>query len=297
MPLPIRLVVVSCPATISWKIVDSISCRFSASRSSAARTRSVTRSSPGSTRLRSSSSVRYRTMFAEAATALGGGSGAEAGASRVVNQAPSSARSGSGTPSSSLITVNGSGKAKPATRSTTVSPRLCSSSSRSSTIGLDAGPQRGDPRPAERGRGQPAQPGVVGRVDAEHVPGERGAGQALGDHRAVAGERGVHVLGQPRVVERGPGLGVPDDEPGPLPVGQRDLVHRAVGPDLREQRERVVAVVVAPRVERRITHRRPPSIGPVADLAEAGTQQVEGGQPVAGGLADQRLRAGPAGGP
>ena len=62
-------------------------------------------------------------MFAEAATALGGGSGAEAGASRVVNQVPSSARSGSGMPSSSLITVNGSGKAKPATRSTTVSPR------------------------------------------------------------------------------------------------------------------------------------------------------------------------------
>ena len=42
--------------------------------------------------------------------------------------------------------------------------------------GLDAGPQRGDPGAAERGRGQPAQPGVVGRVDAEHVPGERGAG-------------------------------------------------------------------------------------------------------------------------
>ena len=186
-------------------------------------------------------------MFAEAATALGGGSGAEAGASSVVNQAPSSARSGSGTPSSSLITVNGSGKAKPATRSTTVSPRSVQLVEQAVDDRLDARPQRGDPRPAERGRGQPAQPGVVGRVDAEHVPGERGAGQALGDHRAVAGERGVHVLGQPRVVERGPCLGVSHDEPRSLAVGQRDLVHRPVGPDLREQRERVVAVVVAPR--------------------------------------------------
>ena len=37
---------------------------------------------------------------------------------------------------------------------------------------------------------------------------------------------GVHVLGQPRVVERGPGLGVADNEPGTLAVGQGDLVHR-----------------------------------------------------------------------
>jgi hypothetical protein len=123
---------------------------------------------------------------------------------------------------------------------------------------LDARPQRGDPWSAERGRGQPAQPGVVGRVDAEHVPGEGGAGQALGDHGAVAGERGVHVLGKPRLVERGPCLGVADDEPGSLAVGQCDLVHRPGGADPREQRERVVAVEAAPRVERRITHCRPP---------------------------------------
>jgi hypothetical protein len=62
-------------------------------------------------------------MLAEAATAPAGGSGADDGASSVVNQVPSWSRSASGTPSSSLITVNGSGKAKPLTRSTTVSPR------------------------------------------------------------------------------------------------------------------------------------------------------------------------------
>ena len=95
---------------------------------------------------------------------------------------------------------------------------------------LDAGPQRGDPRAAERGRGQPAQPGVVGRVDAEHVPGERGAGQALGDHRAVAGERGVHVLGQPRVVQRGPGLGVRTTSQARCPSGS---VTSCTGPSAR----------------------------------------------------------------
>ena len=76
-----------------------------------------------------------------------------------------------------------------------------------------------------------------------------------------------------------------------VPVGQRDLVHRAGGPDLREQRERVVAVVVTPRVERRMTHVDHLS----SDLAEAGTQQVDRRQPVVDDLADQRLRAGPAG--
>ena len=137
-------------------------------------------------------------MFAEAATASAGGSGADDGASSVVNQVPRWSRSGSGTPSSSLITVNGSGKAKPWTRSTTTSPRACEVVQQPVGDRLDAWPQGRDPRPAERGRGQPAQPGVVGRVDAEHVPGEGGTGQALGDHRAVAGERGVHVLGQAR---------------------------------------------------------------------------------------------------
>ena len=120
--------------------------------------------------------------------------------------------------------------------------------------GLDPRPQGRDPRPAERGRGQPAQPGVVGRVDAEHVPGEGGTGQALGDHRAVTGKCGVHVLGQAGVVERGLGLLVADDQPRAVPIGQRDLVHRAVRLDAGEQRVRVVSVVVAPRVECRVAH-------------------------------------------
>ena len=127
------------------------------------------------------------------------------------------------------MTVNGSGKAKSATRSTTAAV----AGQRVEQV-VDDGRMRLAGRPpgaAQRGRGQPAQPGVVGRVDAEHVPCEGRAGQPLGDDRAVARERGVHVLGQPRVVERRAGLGVADDQPGRVPVGQRHFVHRPVGAD------------------------------------------------------------------
>ena len=52
-------------------------------------------------------------------------------------------------------------------------------------------------RRGEGGGDETTQPGVIGRVHREHVPGEIGARKALGDHRAVQGERGVHVLGEP----------------------------------------------------------------------------------------------------
>ena len=74
-------------------------------------------------------------MPSEAATAVAGGCGPAYGASRSANQRRRSARSGSGIPSSSQITVNGSGNAKPATRSTGSSaPRAARAASRSSTI-------------------------------------------------------------------------------------------------------------------------------------------------------------------
>ncbi len=119
----------------------------------------MTRSSPGAARLRASSSVRYRATFPEAATASAGGSGADDGASSVVNQLPRRSRSGSGTPSSSLITVNGSGKAKPLTRSTTVSPRALRSSSNRSTIAWTRGR-----RSAIRGRLNAAEASRRSRV-------------------------------------------------------------------------------------------------------------------------------------
>jgi hypothetical protein len=145
---------------------------------------------------------------------------------------------------------------------------------------LNARPQRLDPWPAECARGQPAQPGMVGRVDAEHVPGEGRAGQAFGDHRAVTGECGVHVLRQVGVAESGLRLLVADDQPGRVPVSKRDLVHRAVGLNLCEQRERVVYVVVAPCVEGWVAHLDH------LDLAETGAEQVDGGQPAVNHLAD-----------
>jgi hypothetical protein len=116
----------------------------------------------------------------------------------------------------------------------------------------DAGLQRVDAPPVERGHRQPPQPGVVGRVDAEHVPGQRGTGEAFGDDLAAARQRGVHVLGQARVVQRGLGLLVPHDQPRRVPVSEPGLVHRAGRANLREQRERVVPVEVTPRVERRM---------------------------------------------
>ena len=137
-------------------------------------------------------------MFAEAATAWAGGSGADDGASSVVNQVPrlvpvwfrdaeqfadhgERQREGE-----ALDQVDDGLAARLQVIQQPVDDRL------------DAWPQGRDPRPAECGRGQPAQPGVVGRVDAEHVPGEGRTGQALRDHRAVTGECGVHVLGQAR---------------------------------------------------------------------------------------------------
>jgi hypothetical protein len=47
---------------------------------------------------------------------------------------------------------------------------------------------------------------------------------------------------------------VADDQPRTVPVGERHLVHRAVRLNLREQRVRVVPVVIAPRVECRVAH-------------------------------------------
>jgi hypothetical protein len=120
----------------------------------------------------------------------------------------------------------------------------------------DPGLQCGDSLRGERGHRQPPQPGVVRRVDGEHVAGEGGPGQALRDDLTAVGERGVHVLGQPRVVQRCLRLVVADHQPGGVPVGEPHLVHRGRRTNLRKQRERVVAVVVTPRVERRMARAR-----------------------------------------
>src|SRR5215469_12502272 len=192
-------------------------------------------------------------MSADAATASAGGSGADDGASSVVNQLPRWSRSGSGTPSSSLITVNGSGKAKPLTRSTTVSPHASRLSSSRSVIAWTRGRRASIRRrlnAAEASRRRRVWSGGS-TLSTPHSPG---TGQALGDDRPVPGECGVHVLGQAGVVESGLRLLVADDQPCAVPVGELDLVYRAVRPDLGEQWVRVVSVVIAPRVECRVAH-------------------------------------------
>ena len=78
--------------------------------------------------------------------------------------------------------MNGNGNAKLSMRSTTDSapPRL----DRVEQVGhdlADAAFQAFDPSHRERGRHQSPQARVIGRIDREHVAGERGPGQAFGD--------------------------------------------------------------------------------------------------------------------
>ena len=109
--------------------------------------------------------------------------------------------------------------------------------------GLDPWPQVVDPPHRERPGDEATKTGVIRRVDVEHVPGERRSRQTLGYHLVAGGLRGVHVLGQPRVVECGTRLVVADHEPGAVAVGQRDLVHGATVAEGAVEGERIVAVV------------------------------------------------------
>ena len=103
------------------------------------------------------------------------------------------------------------------------------------------------------------QPGVIRRVHRKHVSGELGPREALGHHPAAQGERGVHVLGEPGVVERLAGLVVTHHQPGIMTVGQGDGMHRAELPNLGEEREGVVPIGSCP------TRRAPPRRGHVVD--------------------------------
>ena len=118
--------------------------------------------------------------------------------------------------------------------------------------GLDPWPQRLDAPRREGARDQPAEPGVIRRIDGEHVPGEGGSGKPLGHDARIRCQGGVHVLRQPLIVERGASLVVADHEPGIVAVDKRHRVNRAAPADVGEHGKRVVAVVSSPRLQRRV---------------------------------------------
>ena len=107
---------------------------------------------------------------------------------------------------------------------------------------------------------------MIGRIDVQHVTGEHRPGQSFRHHVGGEGQRGLHVLGEARVVQCRPGLVVAGDQPGVMAVDERDGVHGATGAYRGEQRERVVPVVSAPRPERGLS-----STSPLVILAHSGS--------------------------
>ena len=101
------------------------------------------------------------------------------------------------------MTVNGIGNAKLGTRSTVASgPARRERVEQRADDLADPRLERLDAAQRERGCDEPAQTGVVGRIDREHVLRERRAGQALGQHPLAARERRLHVLRQAGVVQQ-----------------------------------------------------------------------------------------------
>ena len=110
--------------------------------------------------------------------------------------------------------------------------------------------QRLYPPYRERARDESPETRVVGRIDGEHVPRERRPRETFGDDAPGSRHRRLHVLGDPRVVQRGPRLVVPDDQPGLVTVSQRHPVHRRPVANRLEQRKGIVPVERAPLGQR-----------------------------------------------
>lgn len=167
------------------------------------------------------------------------------------NPRPKDSRSSVGTPSSSQITVNGSGKAEFG-HQVGGSLRIQVGQPVQEFVhdGLHSRPEPLDSARRERRRHQTAQTSVIRRIHREHVPSELWSREALSHYPSAQGQGGVHVLGEPEVIERLTGLRVAHDQPGIVTVGQRDLVHGAQLSDLGEEWVGVVPIGAAPRLER-----------------------------------------------
>ena len=129
---PIRLTVVSCPATMRSEAMLVSSCSESVSPPSSTATSALIRSSAGSLRRCSKSAWRYATNCAIDSKKCACSSGANAGRTNASDHSRNWSRSAIGTPSSSAITVIGSGNANVETSS--ISPSATTGSRRPSAI-------------------------------------------------------------------------------------------------------------------------------------------------------------------
>ena len=193
-------------------------------------------------------------MFAEAATASAGGSGADDGASSVVNQAPElvpvwfrdaeqladhGERQREG---EALDQVDDGVAARLEVVKQPAGDRL------------DTWPKGRDPRPAEAAEASRRSRVWSGGSTLSMCRARAGPGRPSATTAPSRASAACMSLDRPAWLSAALASSWPDDQPRAVPVGQRDLVHRAVRLDLREQRVRVVSVVVAPRVEGRVAH-------------------------------------------
>ncbi len=134
---PMRLTVVSCPATIRSTTMLKSSSSLSVSPASSACTSALTRSSPGSARRCSKRPCRYARNCSTAAPKACCSSSVSAGLTNRFDHWRNRSRSSDGMPSNSQITTIGSGNAKSSTRF--ISPRGSTASISSSAISWTRG--------------------------------------------------------------------------------------------------------------------------------------------------------------
>ena len=153
------------------------------------------------------------------------------------------ASSDAGMPSISVITRNGSGKARSAITSISASVsvlRATAASSMSSTIACTRGASCSTIRGREHLLHQPAQAGVVGRIEVEDLPGAplRPVAQDLLPHLGpgVGADHAAVLDAQRRVAQQPDGVVVAEQRP----EAERRALHRVGGAELGVLRVRIL---------------------------------------------------------
>ncbi len=91
---------------------------------------------------------------------------------------------------------------------------------------------------------------MVGGIDHQHVTSKRGPGQALRDNFTTRSQRSAQVFGQARIAQRSSHLGITQNQPRVMPVGQGDRLHGSAFANLGKQAERIITVKRTPRRQR-----------------------------------------------